>query len=274
MKKNFSIGLAAGLLVFVLSLPVQSTAAIIFSDDFSDGNTAGWTFYGTNSGFWSESSGILNHNAASGYTGEIEFALIDGITTPDQFTLEADVSIVSSIHGSDWGHVGFVWGVTDFNEPFQSFNTSYLRTHQDRVTNWSDLDGSSPGEQFLDIPGATNGITYHLSADVDYLLRSMTVNINDLYSATFSGADFDKINQNTGGGIGFISWNDNITFDNIVLSTPNPVPVPTALFLLGSGLCGLLGLKRSRKKIATRFEMGSRSEMGSDPVLPFIQMEE
>ena len=91
---------------FVLLLPINSMATTIFNDDFSDGNTAGWTFYGNDSGAWSGASGRLNHNAPAGYDGTVEFAIIDGITTPDKFTLEADVSVISSINGSDWGHVG------------------------------------------------------------------------------------------------------------------------------------------------------------------------
>ncbi len=163
------------ILMLALSMPLHATAATIFSDDFSDGDTAGWVFYGSNSGSWSVPDGRLHHSASSGYTGEVEVALIDGITTPDQFILEADVSIVSSINGGNWGHVGFAWGVTDLSEPFESLNTSYLRTHEDRVTNWSKLSGAFSGQQFMNTPGAINTITYHLSVDVDYLAKAMTV---------------------------------------------------------------------------------------------------
>ncbi len=251
-----SIGSLLSMLVLmlILSMPLHATAAIVFSDNFNDGNTTGWTFYGTNSGSWSVPDGRLHHVAPAGYTGVSELAIIDGVTTPDQFTLEADISVVSSINGSDWGHVGFAWGVTDLSEPFDSLNTSYLRTHQDLVTNWSVLNGSSLGEQFLNTSGTTtNGVTYHLSVDVDYLVKSMTVTM-DTFTTTFTGTDFDKINQNTGGGIGLISWKDHITFDNVLLSTPNPVPEPSLGLLLGISLIGLVGAgavrKIKRRKVA------------------------
>jgi len=234
------------LYLLILLSPMNAMAATIFADDFADGNTTGLTFYGSNSSSWSAASGQLIHNAPLGYDGTPEFALFNGITTPDRFTLAADASIISSINGSDWGHIGFAWGVNDLSQPFQSFNTSYLRSHQDRVTNWSTVNGSVAAERYLNTPSATNSLTYRFSIEVDYLARIMTTSFAG-FSTTFSGADFDVINQNTGGGIGLISWNDNITFDNVVLSTPSTVPVPAAFWLFGSGLLGLIGMMRGRR---------------------------
>lgn len=231
---------------FLAAVSLNVNAATIFTDDFSSGNTTGLTFYGSNSSNWSAASGRLIHNAPLGYTGLPEFALFNGITTPDRFTIAADVSIISSINGSDWGHIGFAWGVNDLSQPFQSFNTSYLRSHQDRVTNWSIVNGSTAVEKYLNTPGATNSLTYRFSVEVDYLARIMTTSLGG-FSTTFSGADFDIINQNVGGGIGLISWNDNIAFDNVVLSTPSTVPVPAAFWLFGSALLGLFGITKRRK---------------------------
>lgn len=241
MKKKLLLSMC------LLLTPVSAMATTIFADDFSSGSLGAWTFHGNNAGDWSISSEELNHNAPSGYTGHPEFALMDGVVTPDRFTLEADVRVNTGIHGNDWGHVGFVWGVNDLTGSFDSFNTSYLRTHQDRVTNWSKLDGNNQGEQFLNVPGATNDTTYHLKIDVDYLTRTMMTSMAG-YSTSFSGLDFDRINQNSGGGIGLISWGDNISYDNVVLSSPaTAVPEPATMLLFGTGLVGLVGM---RKKIA------------------------
>ncbi|MCK6384157.1 MAG: PEP-CTERM sorting domain-containing protein [Rhodocyclaceae bacterium] len=231
-----SIPKAAAVALLAASAAVQ--AAPLFSDDFNDGNAAGWSFHGLYSGNWSVSGGVLQHGG--GYTGAPAYALIDGIVTPDHFLLEADVRIVSSLYGSDWGHVGLIWGV---DPGTGNFNTSYLRTHQDRVTSWS-TPYAAGGERFLDTPGATNGNIYHLAVDVNYFAQQMTVTMGG-WSTTFSGADFALLNQNSGGGIGLISWADNVTYDNVVL-TALPVPEPSTTMLLLAGL-GLLGFAARRR---------------------------
>lgn len=176
-------------------------AATLFSDNFNDGNAAGWSFYGPNAGSWTVAGGILHHDG--GYNGQASYALIDGIATPSHFALEADVTVISNKYGTpDWGHVGLIWGV---DTATNNFNTSYLRTHWDHVTNWSmPYSTFAASERFLNTPGATNGVTYHLRTEVDYLAQTMTVTMGG-FSTVFTGADFNVLNQHAGGGIGLIS---------------------------------------------------------------------
>lgn len=228
------------LALLVAGWDVNAAAATLFQDNFEDGNTTGWSFVGSNQGNWNASGGVLHHGG--GYDSKQAIALINGITTPSIFTLEADVSVQSNRYGwPDWGHVGLAWGVTP--GATLGFNTSYLRTHEDRVTNWS-MPYASGGERFLNTPGTVNEPTYHLRVDVDSIARSMTVAL-DGWQTTFTGADFDLINQNSGGGIGLMSWSDNVTFDNIQVSTP--VPLPGAFWLFGSGIAGISAIRRKRK---------------------------
>jgi hypothetical protein len=226
--------------MLVLGSAANADAAILFQDDFEDGNnTIGWSFIGSHTGNWIVSDGILHHGG--GYDEHQAIALIDGILTPAIFTLEADISVKSNIHNNpDWGHVGLAWGV---NPATMGFNTSYLRTHEDRVTNWSTPYAT---ELYLNAPGTTNGPTYHLRVDVNSVARSMNVTLDD-FQTTFTGTDFDTINKNTAGGIGHMSWSDEVTWDNVRLSSP--VPLPGGIWLLGSGCAALFGLIRRRRKI-------------------------
>ena len=227
----------AATLAFVFAAGAQ--AAPLFSDNFNDGNAAGWSYYGINPGSWSVSGGVLNHGG--GYTGQPAYALIDGIATPQHFSLEADVRVVSSLYGSDWGHVGLIWGV---NTATGNFNTSYLRTHRDHVTSWS-RPYLGDAERLLATPGTTNGFTYHLAVDVDYFAQVMKVTLGG-NTTTFSGGDFLLLNQNAGGGIGLISWSDNVTYDNVVLNAyPVPEPGSWALLLAGLGLLGFAARRRA-----------------------------
>lgn len=235
-----------GVSVIFCSLGAQADP-VVFQDNFNDGDAAGWSFYGPNPGNWAVSGGILHHGG--GYNGAASYALIDAATTLPHFTLEADVSVISNQFGyPDWGHVGLIWGV---DTATNNFNTSYLRTHWDHVTSWSTSYVSfGASERMLNTPGAANGNTYHLAVDVDYSAQTMTVTMGG-FNTTFSGTDFNVLNQNTGSGIGLISWSDNVTYDNVVLTSrsapPQPVPEPETYTMLLVGL-GLLGFAARRGK--------------------------
>ncbi|MBI5440570.1 MAG: hypothetical protein HY900_05080 [Deltaproteobacteria bacterium] len=83
-----------------------------------------------------------------------------------------------------------------------------------------------------------------LRVDVNSPARSMTVSL-DGYAVMFTGADFDLINQNTGGGIGLMSWSDDLTYDNVRLSA---VPLPGSIALLGPSLVALSAVVGRRRR--------------------------
>ncbi len=203
------------LLLFTAIFPTISSAASSFEDNFDDLDMAGWSFDGINPGPWSAASGEMQSastqtdhvTAAEGGPGA---ALISGVVTPDRFSLEADIRVIGDnpVFGSDWGHVGFVWGWSDST----NFNSSYLRTHRDEVTSFGTPGGA---ENLLDFPGAVNDVVYHMKVEVDFEAQVMSLTIGD-QSATFTGVDFQEININSGGSIGLITWGERVGYDNVV----------------------------------------------------------
>ena len=194
--------------------PAISSATTVFEDNFDDGDMAGWSFEGINPGPRSAASGELQ--SASTQTDHVPAAgggpgavLISGIVTPDHFSLEADIRVIGEVplFGNDWGHVGFVWGWTDST----NYNASYLRTHRDEMTSFG-LPGGA--ENLLSIPGAVNDVVYHMKVEVDFDAQVMSLTIGG-QSATFTGADFQEININSGGSIGLITWGERVGYDNV-----------------------------------------------------------
>lgn len=203
------------LVFFVVIFPANSSAATVFEDDFDDGDMVGWSVDGINPGLWSAVSGELQ--SASSQTSHVPAdqgapgaILITGIITPEHFSLEADVRVIGNVpgFGTNWGHVGFVWGWTDS----ASFNTSYLRTHSDHVTSFGTPGGA---ENFLSIPGAINDVLYRMKIEVNSYTQVISLTIDDL-TTTFTGADFQEININSGGSVGLITWGERVGYDNVV----------------------------------------------------------
>lgn len=235
-------------LLMVFGTISTAGAVVIFEDNFNDGDTAGWSFDGINPGPWSASSGEMQ--SASTQTPHVPVssggpgaALVDGIVTPDHFSLAADIRVVGSVPGQpggNWGHVGLVWGWTSNT----SYNTSYLRTHADHVTSFATPGGA---ENLLAVPGAVNDVVYRMVVEVDQTAQIMTLSLDGL-TTTFTGADFLETNLNSGGALGLITWGERVGYDNVVLrdlSLTVPAPATLAMFALG-----LFALRLSRQRPA------------------------
>ncbi len=234
-------------LYFILFLGIliypSSGSVILFQSNFSSGTTSGLEFIRSLSN-WSVINGVLD-NGGQGYSGTVEAAVFNGITTPQNFRLEADIYGYTN-NSPNYNHIGFIWGINDnATAPINSYNATYLRTHSQHVTNFSMVNGVGwDTERIISTPGAAAGIVHHLMIEVNYNTKTMTTTLNS-FSQTFTGADFDAINRNSGGKIGLISWQDHQYYDNVIL-TDISVPETSSVAFLLTGLLAYFWKQKNR----------------------------
>lgn len=238
------------LLPFLLAAP--SHAAVIFSDNFNDGDTVGWTFIGNDAGEWGNTGTQLNSSTGVNDTHDasLGIAYITGVTTPNHFRLSADVSVIGATgQGNDWGHVGFAWGFdgATYSFPGGDVVNHYLRTHSDHVTT---LSRPTPIETTTGVGNVTNGITYNMQIEVDYVNQIMNIWFNGNPVGTLSGVAFTNSVEYSGGNIGLVNWGEEVTYDNVVLEDLSVagVPEPSSLTLLGMGAVSLVGYGWRKKR--------------------------
>lgn len=241
----------AGLLS-ALALAAPAEAAVVFQDNFATNSTANFTVSGQNTGTWAAADGKLQSSLTQTFHNPSApgFAAINGVSTSQHFKIEGDVQVVGNNpeHGSDWGHVGFFWGMTDLN----NYSIGYLRTHMDHVTAWKSTGGielvTSLGYGVTN-SADINGTSFHLAYEVDYITHQMTVSLDGV-SQTFGPGVFGQANlaSGVGGALGVISWGEHVSYDNVMVTdftVSNNVPEPDALALVALALAGL-ALSRRR----------------------------
>jgi len=234
-------------LLLSLGLASGAQAAVVFQDSFGANSDANWSFSGQNSGTWAAADNKLQTStSATDHNPTVPgFAAINGLATSTHFKIEADVQIIGTAPGKpalNFGHVGVFWGYQDAN----TYSTGYLRTHYNEVTAWeSPYAGEVLTPLGFDAVNAANvnGVSYHLSFEVDYLNQTMTVKLDGV-TATYTGANFAMANSagGVGGQLGVISWGERASYDNVVVTdytVADPVPEPTPLALLALGAAAL-----------------------------------
>ena len=229
------------LATLTLAIGLSSANAVSYSNDFSDPSSkSDFTFYGVRPSDWTVTGGALIDGGSNVYTGP-SFAILNSLSGLTKFVLEVDVQVASSNRGSDFGHTGVVWGFQNTN----LFNIAYLRTHSNHFTAW---DAPYNGEITKSVPGAVNGQYYHLRLDVDHDAKKMSVTV-DGNTLTLTGAQYDTYSGSEPGKIGLMSWGENVSYDNLRITSPVP-DSSMSIFASLAIISGLISVRRftSRKR--------------------------
>jgi len=238
----------------VLLLSASAGAASYFND-FSSGDLSDFTFEGLETANWSvvvdgrlhsdeDSTPGAHVPTTSGGPG---VALVNGFSDLDYFKIEARISVDGDgglVNGSgDFGHVGFVWGFTDF----ENLSMTYLRTHSNHVTAWSRTNSLfSSGEVNTGVPSTVNGVEHDFAIEVDHSSKTMNMWYDGGLINTITGAQFDIVSPRSSGGLGVITWGEDVTYDNLRITTrSSSVPDSgTSAALLALGLACLVSVRR------------------------------
>lgn len=139
------------------------------------------------------------------------------------------------------------------NSGSSSIFTLFLDTPQIRDLQFKpngNINWFVPGGYNSTIGSFENNELCHLAIKVDLLDEHIAIFLNDslLYGGAFfpSGNDINRLRYSFG-KLGYCMGHDSVAIDNILV-TGSQVPIPGAIWLLGSGLIGLIGIRRKTTK--------------------------
>ncbi len=235
-----------------------SVGAASYFNDFSSGDLSDFTFEGLETANWTVVADGRLHSDESGTpgthvpttSGGPGVALVNGFSDLDYFRIEARISVDGDgglVNGSgDFGHVGFVWGFTDFS----NLSMTYLRTHSNHVTAWSRTNSLfSSGEVITGVNPTTNGVEHDFAIEVDHSSKTMHTWYDGSLIRTINGAQFDIVSPHINGGLGVITWGEDVTYDNLRITarSSNVPDTGATVLLLSLGLACLGFIRRTNR---------------------------
>lgn len=229
---NNSIVLASAAFL-ALSLGVNSVdAAVLFSDDFDAGASAAW---GNERGNWVAAGGVYGSETQT----DLSYSGVTTLPSLTDFAVELDVNKVHN--GGVWLRSSFLAGsgVSGVLLHTGNYSAAGLRGfYWHTVQN----DGVSNPLNLTLVPGLQDSDA-HLRIVVAGDDYSVFLNGGVTPAATFSTTLFAS------GAVGLYdsyAANPLQTYDNVVIFSTQPVPLPGAALLLSSGLCWLGSLRKRR----------------------------